>query len=260
VLAWLAGEEWKIANYRQFDDSGDPAREPYCVTASRILGRTVTPDDAAGRQIGKTADLALGYGGGLDAWRRFATDDARHDVEVKNTIDTWRKTHPKIVDFWHALERAAHRAIDTGSPQQCRAFAFEMRAGTLLMQLPSGRHIAYPEARLSVGKFENVQITFKDNAKGGFTDRTAWYGTLIENAVQAVSRDLLAAAMQRLEAAGNPVVMHCHDELVCEVPAPGDVEAFTKLMIAAPDWASDLPIAAKGWCSSLPPPAAWGMH
>jgi DNA polymerase len=248
VLAWLAGEEWKIENYRKFDHSSDPACEPYCVTASRILGRTVTPDDGAGRQIGKTADLALGYGGGLGAWRRFATDDARGDVEVKFTIDTWRKTHPKIVELWYALERAAHRAIDTGAPQECRAFAFTTRRGALLMQLPSGRQIAYPEARLSPGKFENVQITFKDNAKGGFTDRAAWYGTLIENAVQAVSRDLLAAAMQRLEAAGNPVVMHCHDEIVCEVPEPGDVESFTKLMTAVPAWASGLPIAAKGWC------------
>jgi DNA polymerase len=247
VLAWLAGEEWKIENYRKFDDSGDPACEPYCVTASRILGRTVTPDDGAGRQIGKTADLGLGYGGGLGAWRRFATDDARGDVEVKNTIDTWRRTHPDIVDFWYALERAAHRAIDTGAPQQCRAFTFTMRAGALLMRLPSGRQIAYPEARLSAGKFDGVEITFKDNAKGGFVDRTAWYGTLIENAVQAVSRDLLAAAMARLEAAGNPIVLHCHDEIVCEVLAPGDVESFTELMTAVPAWAPGLPIAAKGW-------------
>jgi DNA polymerase len=247
VLAWLAGEDWKIQNYRHFDDSGDPACEPYCVTASRILGRTVTPDDGAGRQIGKTADLALGYGGGLGAWRRFATDDARGDVEVKNTIDTWRKSHPNIVDLWYALERNAHRAIDTGAPQDCRALTFIMRAGTLLMRLPSGRQIAYPEARLSPGKFNNIQITFKDNAKGGFVDRTAWYGTLIENAVQAVSRDLLAEAMQRLETAGNPVVMHCHDEIVCEVLAPGDVESFTQLMTAVPDWAPGLPIAAKSW-------------
>jgi DNA polymerase len=247
VLAWLAGETWKTENYRNFDSSGDPALEPYCVTASKILKRIVTPDDGAGRQIGKTADLALGYGGGLGAWRRFATDDARGDLEVKDTIDTWRKAHPKIVDFWHSLERAAHRAIDTGSPQECRAFAFTMRGGALLMRLPSGRQIAYPEARLSAGKFDSVEITFKDNAKGGFVDRAAWYGTLIENAVQAVSRDLLAAAMARLEAAGNAVVMHCHDEIVCEVPEPGDVEAFTKLMVALPAWASGLPIAAKGW-------------
>jgi DNA polymerase len=247
VLAWLAGEEWKLDNYRKFD-GGDPACEPYCVTATRILGRTVTPDDAAGRQIGKTADLALGYGGGLGAWRRFATDDARGDVEIKNTVDTWRKTHPKIVEFWYALERVAHRAIDTGNPQEWRNFAFTMRAGTLRLRLPSGREIAYPEARLSPGKFSSVRITFKDNAKGGFVDCSAWHGTLVENAVQAVSRDLLAEAMQRLETVGNPVVMHCHDEIVCEVPAPGDVESFTKLMTAVPAWASGLPIAAKGWC------------
>jgi Toprim domain/CHC2 zinc finger len=126
----------------------------------------------------------------------------------------------------------------------------EMQNGTLLMTLPSGRHLSYPEARLVPGKYQGTsQISFKDNAKGGWTDHVAWYGTLVENAVQAVSRDLLAVAMQRLEAAGYLVVLHCHDEAVAEVPEGfGSTEEFLRLMTTLPDWASSLPLAANAWC------------
>jgi DNA polymerase bacteriophage-type len=71
VLAWLAGEKWKLQSYAKYDQTGDPVLEPYCQTASKILGRTVTPDDEEGRGVGKVADLACGYGGGVGAWKRF---------------------------------------------------------------------------------------------------------------------------------------------------------------------------------------------
>ena len=72
------------------------------------------------------------------------------------------------------------------------------------------------------GEFDGTtQILFKDNARGGWNDSRGWHGTFTENVVQAISRDLLAAAMLRLEAAGYPVVLHVHDEIVCEVPDRG---------------------------------------
>jgi DNA polymerase len=249
VLAWLADETWKLDTYRKFDSTSYPADEPYCVTASRILKRTVTPDDKAGRQIGKVADLALGYGGGLGAWRRFATSDTRADAEIQRNINDWRRAHPKIVALWKTLEKAAHRCIKTGLPSRLGTVAFEQRDAALLMILPSGRALSYPEAGLTAGRFENTfQIVFRDNAKGSFVERTAWFGTLIENLVQATARDLLAAALLRLEAAGYPIVLHCHDEAVAEVPKGfGGEEEFLRLMTALPDWAAGLPIAAKPW-------------
>ena len=90
VLAWIAGEEWKLDTYRQFDASGDPSLEPYCVTASHVLKRPVTPDDEAGRQTGKTCDLAFGYGGGLGAWRKFDASDNHSDAEVERFKREWR--------------------------------------------------------------------------------------------------------------------------------------------------------------------------
>jgi len=66
--------------------------------------------------------------------------------------------------------------------------------------------------------------------------------------VQGIARDLLAEAMLRLEAANYPVVLHTHDEVVCEVPdGIGDLKEFNRLMTAKPMWALELPIAASAW-------------
>jgi Toprim domain/CHC2 zinc finger len=248
VLAWLAGEDWKLANYREYDATGRPELEPYCATATRMLKREVTPEDEAGRQIGKTADLALGFGGALGAWRRFNPDDERADGEILLNIAEWRHTHPAITEFWKAFERAALKAVHTGQQIDLgNRFAFTLENGTLFVALPSGRRLAYPQARLGPGKFEgHRQVYFKSNARGGWTDDRSWYGTFTENVVQATARDLLAAAMQRLERAGYPVVLHVHDEIVCEVPEGfGSLAEFHALMTKLPDWANGLPVAAK---------------
>jgi hypothetical protein len=124
---------------------------------------------------------------------------------------------------------------------------FDVEQGTLFMTLPSGRRLAYPEARMVPGKFENSHsIRHKSNAKGAWVDVDTWYGTLVENMVQGSARDLLVAAMQRLEAAGYPIVLHVHDELISEVPEDfGSEEEFLRLMLELPAWAAGLPIVGK---------------
>ena len=250
VLAWLAGEEWKLDFYRRYDETGNPAFEPYCVMASQALKRTVTPEDESGRSFGKTCDLAFGFGGGVGAWRKFDPSGTYSDSEIEHFKSAFRKTHQATVRFWHALERAAHRCVHTETQIPLgNRFSFTMENGTLFMRLPSGRRLAYPEASLGPGKFEyTCELRYKDNAKGGWNTRSAWYGVLVENAVQATARDLLAAAMQRVEAAGYPIVLTVHDEIVCEVPEGfGSVEEFHRLMTELPNWAAGLPIAAKAW-------------
>jgi hypothetical protein len=248
-LAWIADEQWKIENFTKFDKTGDPALEPYCVTASKILRRTVTPEDEAGRAIGKTAELACGYGGSVGAWRRFAPEDDRPDQDILVDIKEWRAAHPATRDFWFELERAAKRALFTRQTITLNRVIFESINGTLYLILPGGRRLAYPEARLGPGRFEDTtQVLFKDNAAGGWTDTRAWYGSFTENVVQAISRDLLADAMLRLEVAGYSVVLHVHDEVVAEVPEGfGSTDQFREIMTTLPDWAEGLPIAAKAW-------------
>ena len=246
VLCWLAGETWKLDAFRKFDATGDLAFENYCLVASRVLGRTVTPDDEEDRQIGKYMDLAFGYGGALGAFRRIAPDADFTDAQVEAFKRQWRAAHPKIVKFWGDLHRMLLRAVRTGKPAALRNLSAEMRGGVLYMRLPSGREVAYPEARIESGQYSD-EIVFKDSALGKWRDARGWHGTFTENVVQAISRDLLAAAMQRIEAAGYPIVLHVHDEIVAEVAEDfGSPEDFTRIMLELPAWAEGLPLAAKG--------------
>jgi DNA polymerase len=249
ILAQLAAETWKLDLYRKFDATEDPALEPYCVVASQMFGRRITPDNKEERQLGKYGELACGFGGALGAWRRIAPDDNRDDAAIQRNITEWRNAHPNIVRYWRRLEGAAHRCLRTGLPQTLGAVTFTMNAGALLMTPPSGRAIRYPEAKLVAGKFEGaIEIAFKDNAKGAWREGRAWFGTIIENLVQGIARDLLGEAMQRLAAAGFAIVVHTHDEVAVEVSQGcGDLDEFTRLLLELPAWADGLPLAAKAW-------------
>jgi DNA polymerase bacteriophage-type len=250
VLAWLANEEWVLETYHKFDETGNPAFEPYCVDASKVLGRAVSPEDESDRNLGKVLTLAFGYGGGLGAWRKFDPSDTYSDADVERFKQEWRQAHRATKQFWGDLRCAALRAVHTCEriPLGNR-FSFTMDDGTLCMRLPTGRAISYPQARFGPGKFEGTrEIYFMDNAKGAWAEIASWSGLLVENAVQAISRDLLAAAMLRLEAAGYPVVLHVHDEVVCEIPEDsGSSDEFLRLLTMLPAWADGLPIAAKVW-------------
>jgi hypothetical protein len=249
VLAWLADEKWKLHIYRRFDETNDPKLEPYCVAASRVLKREVTADDEAGRAIGKLCDLAFGFGGGLGAWRRFDRSNTYTDTDVENFKNAWRFQHAATVRFWDGLEGTLRRVLRTGQRFGFKNLAAEIIDGTLYLILPSGRRLAYPQAHLEPGKFEgSVQIVYKDNARGGWTDTRGWRGTFTENVVQAVARDLLAASMQCLEANGYLVMLHCHDEAVAETSGSfGSLGEFLSLMTTVPDWAAGVPLAAKAW-------------
>jgi DNA polymerase len=250
VLAWLVREEWKCKNYRQYDSTGQPELEPYCATASHIFRRSVAPENEADRSVGKVCELAFQYGGGLGAWRRFDPTDDYTDAQVEDFKREWRRAHPATTLFWKKLERAVHRTVFTRRPGDLDGkLAFSLETDRLLLTLPSGRSLVYPHAHLVDGKFEGTrELRFRDNARGGWIDCGAWYGTLVENVVQAIARDLLAAAMLRVEAAGYSVVLHVHDEMVCEVPEGfGNRDEFLQLMMRLPEWASGLPIAAKVW-------------
>ena len=249
VLAWYADEKWKIQTYANYDRTGDPKLEPYCVLASQALKREVTSDDESGRGFGKTYDLSFGFGGGVGAWRRFDNSDTHTDAEVEHYKNEFRRTHLQTVRFWHRLERAAHRAVITRQRVDFNRLSFAMENGTLLMTLPSRRQIHCPEAKLVPGKFEGTrQLHFKDNARGGWNDVDAWFGTLVENVVQSTARDLLAAAMLRVHAAGFKIVLSVHDEIVVEVPEDfDDLEKLQRLIVQLPEWATGLPLAAKTW-------------
>jgi DNA polymerase len=253
VLAWIAGEEWKLDSYRRFDATRDPRDEPYCITACKIFGVAPGSYDKSSpkRAIGKVCDLAFGYAGGLGAWRKFQPDQFS-DEEVKKFKTDWRTAHPAIKRFWHQIDRAAWAAVrERGQVVQCGRVSFKCIGAFLQLKLPSGRKISYPQPRI-IGDEREQSVVFADNSAGQFTDcrhgHGAYGGLWVENTVQAIARDLLCEAMLRIEAAGYPIVLHVHDEIVAEVPEGfGSTHEFTRLMTRKPSWALELPIAAGAW-------------
>jgi DNA polymerase len=254
VLAGLAGESWKLDAYQRYDATGAKTLEAYRVIAARMLRKDVNAIASGERQMGKAAELAAGFGGSVGAWRRIAGDDGRTDDEVLAIIRQWRDAHPAIRAFWRDLAQAARVAIRTGrpilvapAPRPPIIAAFDGYALTLT--LPSGRAINYPGAHLTPNtKFENgdPDVKFFDNARGQWLPARAWAGTLIENCVQGCARDLLAAALLRFEARGLPVVFHCHDEVVIEVPEGSISEQeVLAILLEPPPWAAGLPLGGK---------------
>jgi DNA polymerase len=257
VLAWIAGEEWKLDSYRRFDATRDPRDEPYSETACRIFrvpSGSYTKDSPE-RASGKVADLAFGFMGGLAAWRKFEPDRFT-DAEVETFKTEWRAAHPNIKQFWYDIDRAAWTAVrERGRVIHCGPVAFKCAGAFLRLRLPSGRILSYPQPRIRIEDERNQYVLFADNAAGQFCDcrhgQGAYGGTWTENIVSGIARDLLADAMQRVEAAGYPIILHVHDEIVAEVPIGfGSTEEFTHLMTRKPSWALELPIAANAWSGS----------
>jgi DNA polymerase len=256
VLAFVAGENWKVDSYRRFDATGDRRDEPYCTTACRIfrvpLGTYTKKSPARG--VGKVCDLAFGYMGGLNAWRKFEPEKFT-DAEVEQFKREWRATHPAIVKFWYEVDRAAWTAVrERGRVVRCGPVAFKSNGAFLQLKLPSGRKISYPQPRI-VGDEREQHVVFTDNAAGQFLDcrhgHGAYGGLWTENVVSGIARDLLAEAMLRIEGAGCPIILHVHDEIVAEVPVgSGSREEFIHLMTRRPSWALELPIAASAWLGS----------
>ena len=140
VLAWIAGEQWKLDAYRRYDATHDPRDEPYCETACQIFrvpSGSYTKDSPE-RDVGKTCDLAFGYMGGINAWRKFEPDRFT-DEQVKRFNSEWRAAHPAIKRFWYDIDRAALTAVrERGRVVRCGPVLFKSTGAFLLLKLPSG--------------------------------------------------------------------------------------------------------------------------
>jgi DNA polymerase len=254
VLAWLAGEEWKIQAFRDFD--AKTGADLYLLAYAKGFHCSIE-DAKPHRQVGKVMELALGYAGGVGAFQTMArgygvkVTDERAD-ELKHA---WRNAHPKVVQFWADLERAAVRAVTEGGVHRAGPIAFRVSGSFLWCQLPSKRVLCYPYPQLQDketpwGKVVQQLTYMSVNGVTRKWERCSTYGgSLAENVTQAVARDILVAGMRACEANGYPVVMHVHDEIVAEVPlsAAKSVDEMSTLMSNVPHWASGLPVSATGW-------------
>ncbi|ORE90236.1 DNA-directed DNA polymerase [Stappia sp. 22II-S9-Z10] len=262
VLAWLAGEEWKLDAFRAFDrgEGHDLYRVAYGAGFGKDPG-DVSKDE---RQVGKVMELALGYQGGVGAFNKMGANYGvtLPKARVEEIRDAWRASNPAIKSFWYELEAAAMRTVEDGlmSWQAVGRCGFQLNGSFLEFRLPSGRSLwyAYPDIRPKQMPWtdDGGNPVWKDSVSYMGVDSTtrkwkrqfAYGGLLAENCTQAVARDILAHAMPLVEAAGYPLVMHVHDELVVEVPKDfGSVDDVCKVMCQLPAWADGCPVVAAGW-------------
>lgn len=245
VLAWLAGERWRL---EVFSSHG----KIYEASASAMFHvpiEEVTKGSPL-RQKGKIAELGLGYGGAAGALVSMgALDMGLSEDDLPPLVAAWRRANPHITQFWWDVDKAAVEAVTKRTGTRAGRIRFEYRSGILFVMLPSGRKLAYVKPRMAVNKFGREGLTYEgilENKKWG---RIETYGPkLVENIVQGTARDLLAEAMLRVERKGYPIVMHCHDEIIAEVPeGMGSVEEMCEVMAVRPSWAEGLPLRADGY-------------
>ena len=248
VIAWLAGETWRMKAFANGEDI-------YCASASRIFGVPVVKHGINGhlRQKGKVAELACGYGGGVPAMKSMGGANMP-ESELKQIINDWRRASPSIVRLWYALESAAMAAVRTGMPESAAGLIFRYESTPedlrfLTIELPSGRKLFYANPFFAPNRFGNDSLHYYGAKAGKWTALETYGGKLTENVVQAIARDCLAAALDNLEAAGYRTVMHIHDEVILDVPSDkADLEAVCKLMCAPPiPWARGLLLNADGF-------------
>lgn len=304
VLAWLAGEEWKLEAFRRYDRGEGP--DLYIKSYAETFGVPLFDKKDPRRQVGKTMELAGGFQGAIGAYLAFlnektlaqmtalvrsAVDDEEWEKTARGyenrslTVDQWtaltiviarwRAKHAATKQLWYDIERAAVAAADEPGSTHSAAngkLVFRMAGSFLAMRLPSGRFLFYPNAKVQQVKTrwtdDDGQPVYKkaltyfstiDPAKKGKiiddpanTSRWArissYGGMLTENATQAVARDIMAAAMPKLEAAGYPIILTVHDEIVCEPDADhGDAAGIEQALCDLPAWAEGLPVAAEGF-------------
>jgi DNA polymerase len=245
VLAWLAGEQWRMDAFQRGDDI-------YCASASQMFGVPVVKHGINGelRQKGKVAELACGYGGAAGALISMgALDMGLSEDELPGLIDDWRTANPHIVQFWWDVEKAAMDTVKDHRERNVGRIGFQFYANTLWVVLPSGRKLAYIKPRLQPNRFGRMAMTFESlNAANKWSRGETYSGKLVENCTQSTARDLLAEAMWRMEQAGLDIVGHVHDEVILEVPKGTiTVEDVCSIMNQNPVWANGLVLSSAGY-------------
>lgn len=246
VLAYLAGEKWRMDVFAQ-------GKDIYCISASQIFGVPVEKNGVNKhlRSQGKVAELACGYNGGVSAMRAMDIGhalDHLSDDEVKDIVTTWRQKSPAIPKFWRDTEKAVKTALrypgrTTSVP--C-GIKYRRDADALRCILPSGRMLSYWGARLDLDG--NIVFMGQNQMTRKWEQTSSYGGKLVENAVQAFARDVLALAMLRLEEAGYDIVFSVHDEIIAEEPIDGRTwEDMAEVMGQPIDWAPGLVLGSAGF-------------
>ena len=245
VIAWLAGEEWRMKAFANGEDI-------YCASASKMFGVPVVKHGENGhlRQKGKISELACGFGGSVGAMKAMGANSlGLSDTELKQIVTDWREASPHITELWWAVDRAVKKAVKEKTATKTHGLLFSYEAGFLFIRLPSGRRLAYAKPYIGKNKFGGESVTYMGINAQKKWDRLESYGPkFVENCVQGIARDLLMYSMQTLSQ--YFIVGHIHDEMIIECPKDTKLDEICQQMARTPDWAKGLLLRADGYeCS-----------
>ena len=245
VLSWLAGEQWRLDVFEQGGDI-------YCATAERMFHVPVKKHGENGhlRQKGKQCELSCGYGGSVGALKAMgALESGMKENELKPLVEAWRSANPNIVKLWWDVDSTVKACIKQKKPFATHGLTFAYQNKMLFITLPSGRNLVYLRPNLGENRFGGESVTYEGVGESKKWTQIESYGPkFVENITQAISRDLLTEAMQRLENNGHRIVAHIHDEVIVEAPnGVSSVEEIAAIMSENPKWASGLPLRAEGY-------------
>lgn len=242
VLAWLAGEKWRM---QVFADGKDI----YCSSATQMFGVPVEKHGINGhlRQKGKIAELALGYGGSVGALKSMgALEMGLTEEELQPLVNAWRNANPMITALWWDIDRAVKTTVREHIPTEVAGLKFTYESGFLFMRLPSGRRLAYVKPRMGINQFGSESVTYEGVGATKKWEHLESYGPkFCENAIQAIARDILMYAMQTLR--NCSIVAHVHDELIIEADRRMSLSAVCEQMGRTPPWAKGLLLRADGY-------------
>jgi len=259
VIAWLAGEEWVLDVFKTHG-------KIYEATAAQMFNvpfesiKKGNPEYAY-RAKGKVATLALGYQGGPGALIAMgALRNGLSEDELPDIVSRWRRSNPAIVNFWYMLDAAAQEAVLAGRASTVGPITIGRECDPknnldfLTILLPSGRKLYYVNPHMGTNRFGKPSICYwgqvqgKKGSRGGWSVLETYGGKLAENITQAVARDCLFYAMERLTDAGYRIVFDVHDEVVLEAPAGmANLDHVVEIMSQPAPWAAGLPLDAAGW-------------
>ncbi|HEL1237640.1 TPA: hypothetical protein TVN78_001262 [Streptococcus equi subsp. zooepidemicus] len=242
VLAWLAGEKWRMKVFEE-------GKDIYCSSASQMFGVPVEKHGVNSelRQKGKIAELALGYGGSVGALKAMgALDMGLAEEELQPLVDAWRNSNPMITSLWWDVDRAVKTCIKQRIDTKTHGMKFSWKSGFLFIELPSGRKLAYVKPRIGENKFGGESVTYEGVGNAKKWERLESYGPkFVENIIQGTARDILLFAMKTLR--NCQIVAHVHDEIIIEADKRMNLSAVCDQMGRTPPWAKGLLLRADGY-------------
>lgn len=243
VLAWLAGEQWRIDTFK----GHGKIYEASAAQMFKVPIESVTKGSDM-RAKGKVAELACGYGGGLGALRQMGgAKMGLSDDQMKDIVHQWRKASPNIVKFWTLVENAMFDCITNRRLTPINRYVLaDCDERMAWINLPSGRRLCYYSPYIYADK--DLMYWSVDSTTRKWGPTSTYGGKITENIVQAIARDCLAETLIKLTEAGYKCVFHIHDEVVLEMPyGEGSLEEVLDIMAQPPLWAPTLPLKGDGY-------------